>query len=200
MIASGGLSGGLSSSIAGGSFADGFRQGIITSGLNHAMHFLVIKIQDPNLIRAKEIQRRYGGDVFEIKKFLDKHPFEYMEGGGVKLKGFNLEVKFTNPPNTNGKEEIIKFVVDEVIEHYATKGLELVFGKGAGFLLSDGGLANNPNNSQNDIIQRQIRINTLENILIEFIFSPMGTQTPTMHNGFKSKFGPSRFDMYYKYK
>jgi len=38
MIASGGLSGGLSSSIAGGSFADGFRQGIITSGLNHAMH------------------------------------------------------------------------------------------------------------------------------------------------------------------
>jgi hypothetical protein len=38
MIASGGLSGGLSSSIAGGSFADGFRQGVITSGLNHAMH------------------------------------------------------------------------------------------------------------------------------------------------------------------
>lgn len=35
MVASGGVSGGLSSTIAGGNFMDGFRQGIITSGLNH---------------------------------------------------------------------------------------------------------------------------------------------------------------------
>ena len=38
MIATGGLSGGISSTIAGGNFWDGFRQGIITSGLNHAAH------------------------------------------------------------------------------------------------------------------------------------------------------------------
>jgi hypothetical protein len=40
MIASAGLSGGLSSSIAGGSFWAGARQGVIVSGLNHAMHKL----------------------------------------------------------------------------------------------------------------------------------------------------------------
>ncbi len=38
MVASGGLSGGISSSIAGGKFMDGFRQGIITAGLNHVAH------------------------------------------------------------------------------------------------------------------------------------------------------------------
>ena len=43
MIASGGLSGGISSSIAGGSFWKGVREGIITSGLNHAMNHVVHK-------------------------------------------------------------------------------------------------------------------------------------------------------------
>lgn len=38
MIASGGLSGGVSSSIAGGNFWDGAKQGVITSGLNHLAH------------------------------------------------------------------------------------------------------------------------------------------------------------------
>ena len=37
-IASGGLSGGISSVIAGGNFWAGMRQGLITSGLNHAAH------------------------------------------------------------------------------------------------------------------------------------------------------------------
>ncbi|MGN7864118.1 hypothetical protein [Chryseobacterium sp. 22458] len=38
MLTMGGLSGGISSTIAGGNFWDGFRQGIITSGLNHLGH------------------------------------------------------------------------------------------------------------------------------------------------------------------
>lgn len=38
MIGVGGLSGGIGSSIAGGSFWNGVGQGIITSGLNHAAH------------------------------------------------------------------------------------------------------------------------------------------------------------------
>ncbi len=38
MIASGGLSGGISSSIAGGNFWKGVQQGVITSGLNHLAH------------------------------------------------------------------------------------------------------------------------------------------------------------------
>ena len=38
MITSGGLSGGISSTIAGGNFWAGARQGIITAGLNHVAH------------------------------------------------------------------------------------------------------------------------------------------------------------------
>jgi hypothetical protein len=41
MIASGGLSGGISSSIAGGSFWKGVREGLITSGLNHSLHMML---------------------------------------------------------------------------------------------------------------------------------------------------------------
>jgi RHS repeat-associated protein len=38
MVSSGGLSGGVGSTIAGGNFWDGARQGLITSGLNHLAH------------------------------------------------------------------------------------------------------------------------------------------------------------------
>jgi hypothetical protein len=64
MIASGGLSGGLSSSIAGGKFWDGFRQGIITSGLNHAMHGVI----DNNKVRTKNKVRigKNGGEVHNL--------------------------------------------------------------------------------------------------------------------------------------
>ena len=59
MIASGVLSGGLSSSIAGGSFADGFRQGIITAGLNHAMHGVM---DDGELNTSEEYQNTGTGE------------------------------------------------------------------------------------------------------------------------------------------
>lgn len=48
MITSGGLSGGISSTIAGGKFIDGLRQGLITSGLNHALHMGFDAIQEHN--------------------------------------------------------------------------------------------------------------------------------------------------------
>ncbi|WP_185113851.1 RHS repeat-associated core domain-containing protein [Chryseobacterium indologenes] len=38
MIVTGGLSGGISAAIAGGNFWDGFKQGIISAGLNHVAH------------------------------------------------------------------------------------------------------------------------------------------------------------------
>jgi RHS repeat-associated protein len=40
MIAAGGLAGGVSSSIAGGEFIDGFCNGLICAGLNHALHYV----------------------------------------------------------------------------------------------------------------------------------------------------------------
>lgn len=40
MVVSGGFSGGISATIAGGNFWQGFRQGIITAGLNHVAHMV----------------------------------------------------------------------------------------------------------------------------------------------------------------
>ncbi|TDS55238.1 hypothetical protein [Myroides indicus] len=71
MYASGGLSGGLSSSIAGGNFWSGMRQGVITTGLNHLMHMAVPKDQDPP---ADKVNSRKGGQKeygdFSIEKLL----------------------------------------------------------------------------------------------------------------------------------
>ncbi|WP_353100633.1 hypothetical protein [Myroides odoratus] len=56
MIAGVGLSGGISSTIAGGDFWQGMRQGLITSGLNHAMHMGVNEIDKARVdkrLRAK---------------------------------------------------------------------------------------------------------------------------------------------------
>jgi uncharacterized FlaG/YvyC family protein len=46
MIVAGGLSGGFSSAIAGGNFWQGVKQGIITSGLNHATNHVVAEIKE----------------------------------------------------------------------------------------------------------------------------------------------------------
>ncbi|MGA9211713.1 RHS repeat-associated core domain-containing protein [Kaistella sp.] len=46
MIVAGGFSGGISSVIAGGKFMDGFRQGLITSGLNHVAHMGAAAIEE----------------------------------------------------------------------------------------------------------------------------------------------------------
>ena len=40
MIAAGGIAGGVSSTIAGGEFIDGFCNGLISAGLNHALHWV----------------------------------------------------------------------------------------------------------------------------------------------------------------
>jgi hypothetical protein len=54
MIATDGLSGGISAHESGGSFWAGVRQGVISSGLNHAMHMetQVILIHHPRSIGA----------------------------------------------------------------------------------------------------------------------------------------------------
>ena len=53
MITSGGLSGGISATIAGGKFMDGFRQGVITAGLNHVAHMAAEAIEERNFFRKK---------------------------------------------------------------------------------------------------------------------------------------------------
>ena len=63
MIAGGGLSGGISSTIAGGDFWQGMRQGLITSGLNHVMHMGLDNGYDKEGNKIND----NGGDVIDIK-------------------------------------------------------------------------------------------------------------------------------------
>ncbi len=91
MIASGGLSGGISSSIAGGNFWSGVRQGLITSGLNHAAHETVNKIseyfeQTKTLDElAKELfgddyKEKYGVKSFKLSSSIGKNGVKTSKG------------------------------------------------------------------------------------------------------------------------
>ncbi|MGA9212529.1 hypothetical protein [Kaistella sp.] len=53
MLTSGGLSGGISSTIAGGNFWQGMRQGLITSGLNHVAHLTTEFLQRNDTAAAR---------------------------------------------------------------------------------------------------------------------------------------------------
>ncbi|MDR6405866.1 MULTISPECIES: SpvB/TcaC N-terminal domain-containing protein [Chryseobacterium] len=79
MLVAGGLSGGLSSTIAGGKFMDGFKQGIITSGLNHMAH-LVTDAIDQRITRQRSLQRikaqypRFYEVLTKLQDFLQANP------------------------------------------------------------------------------------------------------------------------------
>ncbi|WP_434980418.1 hypothetical protein [Daejeonia sp. YH14] len=64
MIASGGLSGGISATIAGGKFIDGFKQGLITSGLNHVAHMVSAEIT--GIINSRDSLREQGVDPDQV--------------------------------------------------------------------------------------------------------------------------------------
>lgn len=66
VLASGGLSGGISSSIAGGDFWSGARQGLITSGLNHLAHQMVENDDDVRInTKDKTVTVERTGDDFD---------------------------------------------------------------------------------------------------------------------------------------
>ena len=69
MIATGGLSGGISVHVSGGSFWAGVRQGVISSGLNHAMHMGASKPPKRTLIfNGKELI------IFENGEIIARYP------------------------------------------------------------------------------------------------------------------------------
>ena len=74
MVAAGGLSGGVSASMAGGDFWDGVCNGLICVGLNHALHYVVKPIgpEDPPK----------GAKVHSGKNLLAKCYWHYQFGGG----------------------------------------------------------------------------------------------------------------------
>jgi hypothetical protein len=77
ILASGGLSGGFSSAIAGGKFVDGFRQGIITSGLNHIAHDIVGTIQFNKELRDFLIDAGYEGKLYEFANLSNEQIGEF---------------------------------------------------------------------------------------------------------------------------
>jgi hypothetical protein len=77
-------------SIAGGSFADGFRQGVITSGLNHAMNHMAQEIKIRNVI--KELEKNYP----KHSKYRTNELYELI--GGPLLDWYN-ETQTNNDPN-----------------------------------------------------------------------------------------------------
>jgi RHS repeat-associated protein len=81
IIASGGLSGGLSSVIAGGNFWDGARQGLITAGLNHAMHSFIDPPGDGEAQQKQENEhpaqkaQRLAREKYQLKNISDPEKY-----------------------------------------------------------------------------------------------------------------------------
>jgi|GEM_PF-5481644 len=85
MSVSGGIAGGLGSALSGGSFWDGFRNGFISAGLNHALHQYIknypkrlkAKIEEDGIITFKEAKKWWkwgnGEDLLANFSKLDFH-------------------------------------------------------------------------------------------------------------------------------
>ncbi len=87
MLVMGGLSGGISSTIAGGNFWDGFKQGIITSGLNHLSHLVTEENGDNSKTLADykdEIEKTIDKRMTKISSKLDKNKGSVEEINSMK--------------------------------------------------------------------------------------------------------------------
>jgi hypothetical protein len=98
MIAAGGLSGGLSSAIAGGKFWDGVKQGLITSGLNHLAHEVVSGIEaekkDSEVIVLEDSKGAQGGGHMGMLAGNDKKGWTYVT---KKAESMLMENKMVLP-------------------------------------------------------------------------------------------------------
>ena len=82
MVVTGGLSGGISSTIAGGKFMDGFRQGLITNGLNHTAHAVAQSFDRSNYKKLyKQVEdamgsaaAKFSGDLSDLLKLMQDVP------------------------------------------------------------------------------------------------------------------------------
>lgn len=72
VLVSGGISGGISSTIAGGKFIDGLKQGLITAGLNHVAHYISIKPTVDKWIEAANYSPTEDGTIDKTKDVLSK--------------------------------------------------------------------------------------------------------------------------------
>ena len=102
MAFTGGLAGGIGSRISGGSFWDGFRNGFISAGLNHAAHRVYAGIKTRNILKAmlgKEWNDRlplWDGNVEKFTKyiyeFINKYKLLkewYIKGGSPDIVAYH---------------------------------------------------------------------------------------------------------------
>lgn len=194
MIAFGTVSGGAGAALTGGNFWQGAVTGLVVSWLNHKEH----QQQDPNKEIAKRIVKQYGGNVDEIREWLNIHPFVVNEGI-VSFEGIDGLSIDTN--DNNGNSSNMNKAYDKGAQWAIKKGFTYIIKgivSGGGQLLSDGGLAKVPPKTNNGI---SIKVFKAQDALIDYVFRPQGPmQTPSMNNNFKSYSGYSRFDTYYKAK
>ncbi len=120
IIASGGLSGGVGSVIAGGNFWKGVRQGLITSGLNHMMHAAAKGIAHLSTKASNEV-----GVLSDTEAVADRF------GLGEEASTItNTRLDPTDPPKS-WLEKLIEIYIDSSTEplvalemgYYFTKGL-----------------------------------------------------------------------------
>ncbi len=86
--AAGGVSGGIGSVLGGGKFIDGFRQGVITAGLNHAAHKIAGKMYE-NRARKARVRQALMKRMYQGNGGLDGGP-----GDGILFKkGMSYSIK-----------------------------------------------------------------------------------------------------------
>ena len=123
MIAGGALSGGVSAEMAGGDFIDGFCNGLISAGLNHALHFVadgggkLIKTSLKEAERVKAIRQlgdlesdRNGAKMYEMMcKYAD---LEIVENYLLGSEGRKQNTLFSLQKNKNANVNAYKFYSD----------------------------------------------------------------------------------------
>ncbi len=126
MIAAGGLSGGISSSIAGGNFWKGVQQGVIISGLNHLAHDKYESIKKHKFDR--QIDRTYGSMADEsipIEGMNLGTIYDMIETVPILNKWFNeskptMEVNNNRSYATDGSSEALTFLNADNKSSYIT--------------------------------------------------------------------------------
>lgn len=100
MIVSGGLSGGISSVIAGGNFWQGMRQGLISSGLNHVAHLIAVDIELGGI--RKDLTKQFNEQLKKTREFFASRKKYY-------------DNKFKNLIQVNARPEAFTAVAEEKI-------------------------------------------------------------------------------------
>ncbi|MDR0223663.1 MAG: hypothetical protein LBI32_01215 [Myroides odoratus] len=129
MIAGGGLSGGISSTIAGGNFWKGMQQGLIVSGLNHTMHSGFDKLQqnvdkDNRRELTKQERQKIGENYPNYDDYPDAHSVYQEVGGNLYKLYLGAPEDYINTCAIRLSVAFEKSGIDIGGDYYGAKGLK----------------------------------------------------------------------------